>query len=294
MGAEYYWGGVAQTGMAGSVRAKQWARIPLAMLAINAVVDPEAGTDAAGRIAIPYSALAFFVSPQGSEHPYGESPLIPVRTVAFGTIPVEATLQLVQRRDDQNVPVPIAIDAKDGIPATGTGSFADPAVLDAQVGLRVRSLKVDGVDLRLRSTCAPRTWARLQLTSKYWEGPGTNGTEQMEAFDTDHSFMGGPGGTLTGTLDIPAFANCRTAAGDDVSRILTATIAGPGNPVTARLGIAVCFTTGPDWMIRPPGPGDTTPEKANCLGDGRVQHPIPANPKIVTVPDPLPFPNHAP
>jgi hypothetical protein len=42
------------------------------------------------------------------------------------------------------------------------------------------------------------------------------------------------GGLLLGSLDIPAFAGCTTAGGDDISALLTATVSGDGNAVQIR------------------------------------------------------------
>jgi hypothetical protein len=282
--APWAWAGLSQVGMAGSVRSKQWARIPLTILATNSLFESPDIPGSGSRITT--SSLAYFVSPEGSAHNYGESPLIPVRTVAFGSVPVEVTLQLAQRRDAKNLPIGLEIVTVDGV-RDGGGGYTDPAHLDERVDLRVHSLTVDGVDLGLGSTCVTRTPARLRLTSAAWEAPDES------TYDPDHGFLAIKGGTLFGTLDVPPFSGCRTAAGDDVSPILSATVAGPGNPVTVRTGSFTCWRMNWEtYSTVPPAPGETTAERANCLQVG--DHPFADNPNIKAVPDPLPFPAHAP
>lgn len=290
------WFNSAQVGMTGSVAAKQWGRIPLTMLATSAIFYNEWFLESGpGEVAndLFVEAQAFMVSPKGSKDSYGDSAYIPVRTVAFGSIPVEVTLQVSQRRDRHDLPVPIQVKSNDqNIRATPTRpghTRYRPTKVDDRLNVRVRDVKVDGVDVGLGDTCQTGPTARLRVESESIDLFGTvenNGNPDAD-FDPAHGHIGIHGGTLNGTVDIPAFGGCTTSTGDDLSPLLTSAIAGKANPVTLRLGALSCFTSSPEGWLLPTQPGATTPEEAGCFEAGFP-------PKVRTIPDPLPFPDHAP
>lgn len=299
------WLNFPQVGMAGSTKSKQWARIPLSMMAANIIFFyyNRPGSDVPGQKVeneFWYDIRAFFVSPQGSDRNYGDSALIPVRTVAFGSVPVEATLQVSQKRDARGLPVPLRLKPHDYKVVPPDSNFTsrtvvDSVALNADVIFRVIDLTVDGIDLNLVGTC--QTGAALRLRSKelivdepvgYSNEQGLSKLE-ME-FDPKVYQYGIQGGTLTGTLDIPAFSGCGTASGDDLSPLLTAALSGPGNPVSARVGATNCQIYDENYNARPIPPGVNNPKdpRAGCFVSW---HP---NPKIVTVPEPFEFPDQAP
>jgi hypothetical protein len=301
------WGGAAQAGVAGSGRAQQWTRIPLTILATHVAVgyswlDPSPDPPNPGKSHAPFDIWAWMVSPDGSAHNYGDSPLIRVRTVAFGAVPVEAALQVSQRRDAHGLPKPLhayqdsgSLNHLDPRVAGQDRAYVDPAQFDSPVTLVVKSLKVDGIDARLRDGCSTGTPARLQLTSPALVGNPASSSSRG-TFDQAKGFAGTLGGTLTGNLAIPAFGSCRTASGEDLGRLLTAAISGPDNPVTVRLGTYSCFDVDlTTYMLIPPAPGENTPEKAHCYEWFPDDDPYPNHrPKIRIVPDPLEIPTTAP
>lgn len=278
------WLNNAQNGLTGSVPAKQWAQIPLTMLASNVLFSNSLDD---GTYTTLFQYDSFFVSPEGSGRPYGDTALIPVRTVAFGSIPATITLQVSQRRDADGLPVPVHLDAQQ-VDITGPPALTvlPPVVLDETVSLRVRSLTVDGVDVQLQDTCQTRTSARLRAASEATEYDAANGPAE-EQFDQAHGFFGLSGGTLNGTIDIPAFSGCTTATGDDVSPLLTSAISSTGNPLSLSIGAVGCFSASETRPL-PTQPGANTPEAANCFEGSTT------NPDTRTIPFPQDFPDYAP
>lgn len=287
------WGGTTQNGMAGSVKTKQWLNVPTVVMAthvggIFSERNPSSGVSTANTM----SVWTWFVSPDGSDRNYGESPVMPVRTLAFGSIPVEAELQVVQRRDSNGDPIPITLESTDGS-LVGGKSYVDPAKSSNRIDVKVNALRVDGVKIDLRSACMPRNPATLTLTSEYRSGNAA--VNRVSSFDQSRSFRAQFGGTLFGTLDMPAFSTCRTKAGDDLSPLLTATVSGEGNPITAHVGMFQCFkpyAEGQNGLL-PPAPGEDTPDEANCFHLFPEGH-YPGNPNMKVVMDKVEFPDKAP
>lgn len=297
------WLSFAQVGRTGSLPAKQWGQIPLTMLASTVLFynyNHQAENPGPGELLDEQfiEADAFLVSPKGSKDAYGDSALIPVRTVAFGSIPVEITLQVSQQRDGDDLPT--AINVKTGQEAYTTENdgysarvVVRPAVIDQPLTVRVRKVVVDGVDVQLSdATCRTAQTARLRVASERQEmvidqrDPVTSVSDNI--FDPDHGFYGLSGGTLNGTIDIPAFTGCTTSPGDDLSPLLTSAISSPDNPVTLRVGGLGCFTFD-GVRPRPTQPGANTAEEAGC---SEIDNPN--NPKLRTIPFPLDFPDYAP
>jgi hypothetical protein len=280
------WFGTAQTGITEAARAKQWVRVPLAMMAVGFNLKTQGvGTLPDGREFLSRLATtndAWLVSPAGSARNYGDAPPIKVRTVAFGSIPVTATIAVSQRRDANGVPVPIR--ATTVITRfTDNSQYVAPALVNDAFAVRVTDVAVDGVDLDIGDDCHAVSLAPFTIHSESYTVPGSfqGNVDDPAYFDPTKNFLGQDGGTLTGTIDIPAFTGCGTASGDDVSRLLTASVSGAGNPMTVRLGATGCFTT-VKGVTLPPGPGADTPAKANCQDSGSTYTP--------SVPDPLPLP----
>jgi hypothetical protein len=314
------WLNFPQVGMVGSLPAKQWVRIPLSMMSASVIFnyynhpsDQVPGEKTTTEYW--YDIKTFFVSPKGSKNPYGDSALVPVRTVAFGSIPVEATLQVSQQRDGSGDPVPLAFQPHDytiyrGTPTVDVTKVVEKAELQGKVIVKVKALTVDGVDVRLGSACQTADYATIRISSPRVtsdQEPNYQGSfgrfEDIE-FDPTKQQYGVQGGTLTGEIDIPRFSGCSTTTGDDISPLLTSAMSADGNPLWVRIGATNCqiyeFWDGggddpdnPDYSkygARPIPAGVNDPEdpRAGCVASS---HP---NPKIVTVPDPLDFPDYAP
>lgn len=256
------WTGATQGGISEAAKARQWAQVPIQVSAgrlQNADINYPP-PDPLGRIGSKVWTLnLFFVSPAGSEHKYGMSPKFTVRTVAFGAIPVEATLQLLQRREPDGLPVPIV--ATSGITfydVAGTADYEDTLVED-DVTLRVTRLVVDGVDLGLVDRCRTAKPGRLSLFGKGWNEADATAETIVRPWEEGRYFPS-TGGVMNGSVDIPPFGGCVTAGGEDVSRLLTSAVSGPDNAVKLNVSGPICGNNAP------PPPGTTKPDPF-CTAD---------------------------
>ncbi len=284
-------------GVAGSVASQQWLRMPTMAIANNIVFDTtEQNTEDTSDGAVFYDARFapeyFLVSPPGSAEPYGYGPVMPVRTVAFGSIPVEVEIQVRQQRDPDGLPVPISSYVVERYVYDSTSPSANgqrllflPASIDAQVSIAVLGLEVDGVDVGIGPRCSTPPTARLSAESPAYANPG--GEEDLTVFDPRDGANGFVGGTFYGTVDIPGFTSCRTSTGDDLAPLLTSALSGPQNPVAVQYGSLFCVS--PDGE-GPPRPGQSTPEAAGC---SQFQY-APENPDLWAVPLPWDLPGFAP
>lgn len=252
------WVGPQVTGINYVGRAKQWIRLPpIYITAWNHY--PVEKADNSCRRFFPYRSTAdyyatgFFKSDREAPDPWGYVGPFTVRTVAFGSIPVEVSIELRQPRDAENLPIGLEIKQHLGeycsgqspypdidVPGTGTTQVhRDPATIEGQVDVGVTALRVDGVDLHLAGTCRTSKPGNLAVTSRAWDSENPENLKPGVA-PTAENFMTTPylnianGGLTFGTADIPSFAGCVTTAGDDVSKLLTATVSGADNPVTMR------------------------------------------------------------
>lgn len=259
------WGSTVSGGIADARRARQWSRTPLMASAFNSVLRPMPPEELDPQFLGCSDAYAFiyFVAAPGAARHYGTTSEIAVRTVAFGSIPVEATVELEQRRDRDGRPLPISFHSP-GCILREPGPHGMRHVLDTEISdrlfVRVTGVVVDGVPVRLSGGCRTAEAGELRLRGKGWwddEVLGQGGQVNIVYPWRTGNFSPVQGGLLTGTLDVPRFAGCTTADGDDLSRLLTATVAGPGNPVRlTTTGAFGCHgPTLPDGRFGPPAPG---------------------------------------
>lgn len=281
----YGWLGSLQRGLTGSIKAKQWAQIPMGVLATN-VVFVQNPSDEDGFNFNDYYVNVFLTSNRGAPSGYGYTPEVPVRTVAFGSVPTEVRLRVAQKRDRNDLPVPIPLRIRErqlGGPGPGIGFSTK---LSAEVDLDVTSLRADGVDVGITGTCRARS-ATLSVASEDVE------VGEKSSYDQNDGLFGLYGGTMRGTIDIPAFNGCKTRTGDDVSRLLTAAISrGAGqpekDPITLQIGAIQCVVPDSDGTLLPPPPFSSTPEDANCPEFMDGERNLPTNPR------PRPIPPYAP
>lgn len=299
----FSWYNFAQVGLTGSVKAQQWTQIPLSLVAANGLfyLRSPNGKKPGEKFGneLQYLARAFFVSPDGSDDDYGTSAPITVRTVAFGSIPAEVTLNVVQKRDSDDLPVPLSAtphnyelrppaDRKDLSKIT----VVEPTTIDDFVNIRVAKIVVDGVDVGLQAGCETGPTARLSVKSpklEVGEPKSYEGSSYFEDVFFDpliHQFAT-LGGTLTGSVDIPSFVSCPTRTGDDVAPLLTAALSEKDNPVSIRLGTFTCLSLGPNFeqLPIPPGVNDPRDSRSGCSA---TVHP---NDKVVTIPEQFDIPD---
>lgn len=157
---------------------------------------------------------AWVRSPAGAPKLYGYFPAVPTAVLAFGSIPVTATMQLIQVSDRTGQLVPFTI--------YGHGLFNSPYTVfptrvSGDVQLRLTNVMVDKLPLEVGSHCQLRTPMHLAV---YGDAASYN------------LFLGG---SLYGTATIPPFAGCG-ANGQDLDPLLTGMISGPNNAVHMRQG----------------------------------------------------------
>ncbi len=252
------WLGPRATGINEVASAKQWVRLPPMFVAAFNRLTGGASDDTCRRLwpymrTTTYSAPLYFISTSSAAPSrYGYVGPFLVRTVAFGTIPVEAEVLVAQPRDADDLPVGYEISQSANAFCPGLGPHAgpddvevySPAVrLDAPVDISITGLRVDGVDLRLAGECRPRERSVMRLAgfdSYNLDPDRSHGVVRPPGMDDETWLMMAPnfsfigGGLLSGSVDIAPFGGCRTASGEDVSALVSATVSGPGNRVQVR------------------------------------------------------------
>ncbi|MFD1860392.1 hypothetical protein EHW97_14925 [Aeromicrobium camelliae] len=241
--------------------AKQWVRPPTLHTVANnlptaTLNDPRCSGRLGEGVTNRRDWRAAVVLLNPTAHPtastrFGSTQEFTVRTAAFGSLPVEADVALEQPRNPQGAILPAILDQRSEMYCTGRGPYPtkppnlernDPnsrmsqTALTGEVGVSVRSLRVDGVELDLSDRCRAEG-AQLMVTAPdyyFWNPETVDDSPRRETIMTTGYFNIQQGGLLSGTLDVPQFANCVTSNGDDLSRLLTAAVSGDGNPVTIR------------------------------------------------------------
>jgi hypothetical protein len=133
--------------------------------------------------------------------------------LAFGFMPVEATMQLTE------------IGTMNVI-SLGTSYALHNNTIWSLMALRVYDVRVNGRPLPVGRSCRPIHPILTVLVGRAHSRP-------------PYSLLGG--GPLTGRIDIPRFTGC--GVGENLDPILNATVAGPGNFVELTQG-HTCFVLG--------------------------------------------------
>ncbi|MFD4628273.1 DUF6801 domain-containing protein [Streptomyces sp. NPDC058284] len=155
--------------------------------------------------------------------------------LTFDFTPTTATMVLEQTG-------PMTIDSH------GTTDFvftSTDTYVRAPVVLRVTSLKVNGTPLDVGTKCRTKT----SLASPDPD-PAKHPGDHLVLHGRGEQTTGQPatgylllsGGPLTGKVTIPAFTGCGTADGEDLDRLLTASVSGPDNYVKQIQG-QTCFVS---------------------------------------------------
>ncbi|WP_256107166.1 DUF6801 domain-containing protein [Streptomyces sp. ODS05-4] len=142
--------------------------------------------------------------------------------LTFGFMPTTATVELLLEGK-----LEIATDSY------FAPDFSQPQVTKATGKIRVRlsDVEVNGAPLDVGPAC--RTVRPMELTLTGRGGQDVNGVPYGYTVE-----LGGP---LTGTADIPPFTDCG-AGGEDLDRMLTGALSGPGNFTKMTQG-ALCSGT---------------------------------------------------
>lgn len=186
-------------------------------------------------------------SPADAERPFGTFAPVRVRALAFGSVPITATVHISQSmRDGLIQPLHFEWSATGGyvpegvvIPGYGLApgypyAFQFPPKFDGPLDIRLSDVEVDGVPLPVSSGCvAP---GDLTMTPK----PGYYSTDYVTTPPTKGMpgefaplYLYGPA-YLSGTVDIKAFQGCRNG-GEHLDALLTGMISGAGNPIDTTM-----------------------------------------------------------
>ncbi|GAA2273932.1 hypothetical protein GCM10010145_52700 [Streptomyces ruber] len=146
--------------------------------------------------------------------------------LTFDFVPVKATMVLEQTG-------PVTIDARIRMRLTDLRTTTDTYVR-APLLLRVTALEVNGTPLAVAPGC--RTTSPLTSPEP---DPAAHPGDHLVLYGRGEQELGLPatgylllsGGTLTGEVTVPAFTGCGTADGENLDRLLTASVSGPGNHV---------------------------------------------------------------
>jgi len=254
------WTNASQSGLSYAKRAKQWFRSPTGMTVAEVFYGNEPGE--VGRNWV--RGQGYFVSPKGAPANYGYLEPMTVRSVGFGIMPVEATIQVSQRREN-GYPIPVDVLLRSELirypgSARLDRSYPESVIRDS-LNVRVLSVRIDGVDLGLNGDCRTVEPAPVVMRSPAYVIEdayryGSNDTYIREWYlrqDPSTYYHPSRGGQFTGTMTIPPFTGCTTAAGDDLSELLTLSASGPDNPISARSGWPCAVEVNGAQSPMPPG-----------------------------------------
>jgi hypothetical protein len=205
--------------------------------------------------AIPVITDVYAIGSNRGGRPVGHLPPVRVRAVAFGSIPVTVTLRLSQIIDGELVPLhadmwPLAGNSIPCDPSWGPNHPYAPAYVRGRLSVTLSELRIDGQPVDVGGRC--RTVEPLQINMwadragetarpsdapPDWE-PGWTPAQGGDLYQReDTTLVDIPGGELvhpgSSDLTIPSFTGCVSAGGEDISPLLTASISGPGNQLSA-------------------------------------------------------------
>jgi hypothetical protein len=163
-------------------------------------------------------------------HGHPELPPVQGTFLAFGFVPVRATLHLTELS-------PIRIVSVSDITAP---PYPITVRATTKVSVRISGVSVNGVPLNVGPHCGTAKPVTLVLIGK-----GTNSLPPK-------GYTVETGGPLWGTPTIPPFTGCGVT--ENLDRLLTGTISGPGNHLEQTQG-KLCGPSQPsNWVCPPPVP----------------------------------------
>jgi hypothetical protein len=181
---------------------------------------------------------------------YGVFPPVRVSTLAFGAIPVSATVRITQTVHNGLIdpmklllPIDIApIPPGKSIPGFGAAPkfsqgvtfFSFLGVIEGTVNIALSDLTVDRVPVDVGAGCRTAAPAQLRLLAPAGYYPQNVPPQKLKGKPGEFQPLagGGPAGYLQGTVDVPSFTGC-VAKGDDLDPLITAMVSGAGDPVDA-------------------------------------------------------------
>lgn len=209
-------------------------------------VPSTAYTSLTASLWLVFGAKVWIQSPENSANDFGEMAPIRVHTVAFGGVPVSATISIRQPTSHGKIsPIQLTwaasfnnLVAGTEIPGYGrapTGSlqafFEPKPTIQGDVVVQVSNLDVDGVPVDVGASCSAD--GELNFSPKpgfYWSGNTTKGGAGEFTPVALPSW-------LPGETTIADFRSCSSPEGDDLSPLLTSMISGADNAIDTELQI---------------------------------------------------------
>lgn len=249
--------------------ARQWIAVPRVMMAVD--VDTLANNGVANPTCVRWFSTAQCTPPPGSDwriavraRAYPGDPATPitashfdafpaatVRMVAFGSIPVQATVHMTLPLDGDGLPQPMLATGIDDRYPPGVGPKAaempgqyeiiSDSTVSGKLQLRLSDVTVDGVPVDVGPHCETSAPASLTAAGKGYVLSG----DASNALPPAGKYNPRTGGIMNGTLNVPKFAGCGTG-GDDLDALMSAMSSGPGFPVKVSQGlVAPCWASPP-------------------------------------------------
>ncbi|MBU2696995.1 hypothetical protein CCO04_18035 [Pimelobacter sp. 30-1] len=206
------------------------------------------------------SGNAYAASAADPQATYGRFPQIRVNTVAFGSVPVTATVTITQPVEGgyydgldiqyllamnplypgDPAPVPEAGPVPTYPPRYQGAGYAGVEVTGG-VKVTISDVTIDEERLDVGDHCRTASPARIEMGApagyypfyRQADGPNEDWIDEYRGKPGAFDPFGFPAGWLDGTIDIPSFAGCVGASGEDVSPIVTAVVSAPGNALSA-------------------------------------------------------------
>jgi len=180
----------------------------------------------------PECTTIVYSTAQLNYHNLPELPPFTATFLAYGFVPVTATITLTS--EQSNCPAPQSANLDHTVAAGvclltiqhGQYPAGQETTVTASVTVHLSNLKVDGTPLDVGSRCQAGS-AGLQVVGASSGNVSTPPAGQYIIL---------AGGTLTGTVTIPAFTGCVTPSGENLDPLLSSAVSGPGNDVQLTQG----------------------------------------------------------
>jgi hypothetical protein len=189
-------------------------------------------------------------SPSGTKRRYGTFPPVRVHLLAFGSVPVTATVHISQPTGRDGLASPLTVfdteefsplngatvDGWGRVPDNGVQRFALPITVSGDVDIRISDVAVDQVPLQVGPNCHTATPARLAMRNPGGSYESSDATPIATLAGRAGGFrpLDRPTGVGLGNLSIPAFAGCHDGA-EDLDPLFTGMVSGPTNPIELYL-----------------------------------------------------------
>jgi len=237
----------------------------------NQVVDAPMFDDAlenSGSISwVQVRGPSWVESPQNASTRYGTFAPMHIRTVGFGSIPVEATayisqpiapdgyrepMELYYSTESTPIPAGSELNGWGQAPNGAHTFFALPAEVTGHVDIRISDVTVDGVPMNVGPNCHTATPGKLNISQGggFYDGDSDPSDRTINPLGTPGAWrpLGAGDTTVPGSVQIPAFAGCRQG-NEDLDSLLTGLVSGEHNTVIATQhdAIEVCGAQCPSY-----------------------------------------------